>query len=420
MLHIERLHTEPREVTRFRFGRMWAQLAEIGFRGSDQGFFRFSWTDEDRLLRDWFREQARERAMTVEQDRNGNLWAWWGEPAADAVVTGSHLDSVPGGGAYDGPLGVVSGFLAVDEMRSRGIEPVRPIAVVDFMDEEGARFGVACLGSKLMSGALAPHAARALTDAAGITLAEAMRAAGADPDAIGKDAVALSRIGAMVELHVEQGRNLAGLDAAVGIASAIWPHGVWRFTFVGESDHAGTTRLEDRADPAPPFAATVLAARTAAWDNGTRATFGKFTVAPGGSNVIATTVTAWLDARGESDAAVERTVAEISAAARGAAAEHGVRLEITRTSYAPEVNFDPDLRDLHAKLGADAGITMPELPTQAGHDAGVLAGSVRTSMLFVRSPSGISHSPKEFADPDDVLDGVAALRRALEALSTAP
>lgn len=414
------LGTDLREETRFRFGQMWAQLADIGFRGPEHGWFRFSWTEEDRLLREWFREQARTRGMTVEQDRNGNLWAWWGTPGDDSVVTGSHLDSVPGGGAYDGPLGVVSGFLAIDEMRSRGVEPTRSVAVVDFMDEEGARFGVACLGSRLMAGALTPHAARALTDAAGVTLADAMRAAGHDPDGIGKDERALARIGAMVEVHVEQGRNLVTMDAPVGIASAIWPHGVWKFTFTGESDHAGTTRLEDRRDPVLPFAQTVLAARNAAWDNATRATFGKLTVAPGGSNVIATTVTAWLDARGPGDEAVARTVAEVSEAARRAAAEHRVTLDIVRTSYAPEVSFDPDLRELHAKLAADAGVTMPELPTQAGHDSGILADAVRTSMLFVRSPSGISHSPKEFAHVDDILDGVAALRRALEALVSAP
>lgn len=409
--------TELADATRLRFETMWTELSHIGFHGSDRGYFRFSWTDEDRLLRDWFRAQAADRDMTVEQDRNGNLWAWWGEPAAGAVVTGSHLDSVPGGGAFDGPLGVVSGFLAIDEMRSRGVEPVRPVAVVDFMDEEGARFGVACLGSRLMSGSLAPDAARTLTDADGVTLAAAMQHAGADPSAIGKDDQALSRIGDMVEVHVEQGRNLVNMEAAVGIASAIWPHGVWKFVFTGESDHAGTTRLEDRKDPVLPFAATVLAARKAAQDNGTRATFGKFTVAPGGSNVIATTVEAWLDARGPSDADVERTVAAVASAARATAAEHGVDVVITETSYTPEVSFNQDLRDLHAKLAAEAGVSMPELPTQAGHDSGVLAEAVPTSMLFVRSPSGISHSPKEFARIDDVLDGVAALSRALEALA---
>jgi beta-ureidopropionase / N-carbamoyl-L-amino-acid hydrolase len=329
---------------------------------------------------------------------------------------GSHLDSVSGGGASDGPLGVVPGFLAVDEMRSRAVQPARRVALVDFIDEEGARFGVGCLGSQLMSGTLPPEQARGLTDAEGMTLAEAML--GADPDGIGEDEHALARIGHLVEVLVEQGRNLVGLDAPVNIASAIWPHGVWLFTFTGESEHAGTTRLADRRDPAVPFASTVLAARQVAQDNGTCATFGKFTVAPGGSNVIATTVTAWLDARGPSDEAVARSVEQIAAAGRAAGAEHGVHVEITRTSYASGVNFNTDLRGLHAKLGADPGNPMPVSPTQVGDDSGALAQEVPTSMLFVRSPSEISHSPREFPRIHDVLDGIAALSRSLEALAT--
>src|SRR3712207_2221959 len=112
--------------------------------------------------------------MAYEQDRNGNQRAWWGRPGPGAVVTGSHLDSVPDGGAYDGPLGVVSAFLAVDALRPRGIVPERPIAVVNCTDEEGARFGVACIGSQLLTGVLDPDRARALRDRDGVTLADAM------------------------------------------------------------------------------------------------------------------------------------------------------------------------------------------------------------------------------------------------------
>jgi beta-ureidopropionase / N-carbamoyl-L-amino-acid hydrolase len=308
----------------------------------------------------------------------------------------------------------VSGFLAVDEMRSRAVRLARPVAVVDFIDEKGARFGVCCLGSRLMWGTLAPEQARGLTDADGMTLAEAMH--GADPDGIGRGEQALARLGQLVEVHVEQGRNLVGLDASVAIASAMWPHRAWLFTLTGESDHVGTTRLGDRRDPALPFASDVLAARQVAQDNGTRGAFSKSTVAAGGSNVIATTVTAWLDARGRTGGAMARSVEQI-AAARAAAAEHDVHVEMTRTSYASGVNFSTDLRQLHAKLGADYGNPMPESPTQ-GHDCGVLAQEIPTSMLLVRSPSGICRSPGEFAQTDDVLDGTAAPSRFLEALAT--
>ena len=406
----------PALMTRFR--TMWDELATIGVGAS--GVRRFSWTGEDRRLRDWFTAQAEARGMDVATDRNGNLRAWWGEPEDGAVATGSHLDSVPDGGLWDGPLGVVLGFLAVDVLAAAEQDGRftrrRPLAVVDYMDEEGARFGVACLGSKLMSGAIAAGTARELTDAGGTTLAEAMTAAGADPQAIGEDPAELARVGAQVEVHIEQGRNLVGLDAPVGVATDIWPHGRWEFTFDGVADHAGTARLGDRRDAALPFATTVLAARSAAEDLGARATFGRFHVEPGGPNVVPATVVALLDARAADDATLDALVNHVSAAADGAAQQHGVELSVTRLSYAPVVGFDPDLRDLHAKLAADAGEYLPELPTQAGHDSGILAARVPTSMLFVRSPHGISHSPLEDAAEQDVVAGLRALVRSLAQL----
>ncbi|MDP9239403.1 MAG: M20/M25/M40 family metallo-hydrolase, partial [Actinomycetota bacterium] len=223
------------------FDRTWGQLAGIGRDPITGGYHRSAWTIVDVQLRAWFLAHATDRSMPVEVDRNGNLWAWWGAPGPGAIVTGSHLDSVPGGGAYDGPLGVVSAFLAIDDLRARAVTPGRPIAVVQFADEEGARFGVACVGSRLMTGALDPDDARALRDAGGITLADAMRAAGVTPERIGHDAEVLGRIGIFVELHIEQGRALADVPAPVAVASGIWPHGRWRLIFTGAPDHAGTT-----------------------------------------------------------------------------------------------------------------------------------------------------------------------------------
>lgn len=406
-----------------RFHRMWAQLAEIGV--TESGVRRFSWTAEDRALREWFTAQARERGMHVATDANGNLRAWWGEPREGSVVTGSHLDSVPDGGLWDGPLGVVLGFLAVDELQAAqqagSFDAARSLAVVDYMDEEGARFGVACLGSKLMSGAIDPDTARGLVDADGVSLAEAMTAAGADPQDVGEDPQELARIGAQVEVHVEQGRNLAGrLDAAVGVASAIWPHGRWEFVFDGVADHAGTARLEDRRDAALPFAETVLAARAAAGALDARATFGRFHVEPAGPNVVPARVVALLDARAADDDTLAALVDRVAQTARQASGAHGVTCTVTRVSYAPVVDFDADLRDVHAKLAADAGEYLPELPTQAGHDSGILATRVPTSMLFVRSPHGISHSPREDAADADVLAGLRALVRSLAFLMRQP
>ncbi|GAA5066227.1 allantoate amidohydrolase [Streptomyces similanensis] len=401
------------------FHSMWAELLPVGRSSASGGYRRFAWTGADAECRAWFEDQARTRGLACETDRNGNQWAWLGDPAAgDAVVTGSHLDSVPDGGAFDGPLGVVSAFAALDELRRRGARFARPLAIVNFGDEEGARFGLACVGSRLTAGALTVEDAHRLTDGDGITLPEAMEAAGYDPEAIGPDPERLARVGAYVELHVEQGRALDLTGDAVGVASAIWPHGRWRFDFRGEANHAGTTRLADRSDPMMSYAETVLAARREAELAGAVATFGKIAVEPNGVNAIPSLVRGWLDSRAADQHSLDTVVTGIEKAAREYAAAHGVDLDVVRESFTPVVEFDHALRDELARvLGKDTGLTVPVLGTGAGHDAGILSARVPTAMLFVRNPTGVSHSPAESAAEDDCVAGVLALADVLEGLA---
>ncbi|MDW8473489.1 allantoate amidohydrolase [Streptomyces scabiei] len=399
---------------------MWRDLGPLGRHPGSGGYRRFAWTAADADCRAWFEEQARDRGLHHEVDRNGNQWAWLGDPTAgDAVVTGSHLDSVPDGGAFDGPLGVVSSFAALDELRARGARFDKPLAIVNFGDEEGARFGLACVGSRLATGQLTAEQAGRLTDGDGVTLPRAMEAAGYDPEGIGADPERLARIGAFVELHVEQGRALDLSGDAVGIASAIWPHGRWRFDFRGEANHAGTTRLVDRRDPMLSYAETVLAARREARLAGAVATFGKISVEPNGVNAIPSLVRGWLDSRAEDQATLDTVVGAIEEAARDYAREHGIELDVVRESFTPVVEFEHALRDEIARiLGRDtAGLKVPVLGTGAGHDAGILSGTVPTAMLFVRNPTGVSHSPAEHAAEDDCLAGVTALADVLEGLA---
>ncbi|MEV5726558.1 MULTISPECIES: allantoate amidohydrolase [Streptomyces] len=401
------------------FHSMWAELLPIGRSSASGGYRRYAWTGADTECRAWFRTQAEARGLRYEVDRNGNQWAWLGDPGAgDAVVTGSHLDSVPDGGAFDGPLGVVSSFAALDELRARNAELGKPLGIVNFGDEEGARFGLACVGSRLAAGQLTPEQAHRLTDGDGVSLPRAMEAAGHDPEAIGPDPERLARIGAFVELHVEQGRALDLSGDAVGIASAIWPHGRWRFDFRGEANHAGTTRLADRRDPMLPYAETVLAARREARLAGAVATFGKITVEPNGVNAIPSLVRGWLDSRAADQDTLDTVVNAVEQAAREYAAAHGVDLGVVRESFTPVVEFDHALRDELARiLGGDTDLQVPVLGTGAGHDAGILSGTVPTAMLFVRNPTGVSHSPAEFAAEDDCVAGVLALADVLEGLA---
>ncbi|MEO6880593.1 MAG: M20/M25/M40 family metallo-hydrolase, partial [Mycobacteriaceae bacterium] len=200
------------------FQSMWTALEPIGRHGRTGGYRRFALTRTDAELREWFAAECTTRGLEVTTDRAGNQWAWWGDPDAGVaagrpgVVTGSHLDSVPDGGAFDGPLGVVSALAAIDVLRERGVVPGRPLGVVCFGDEEGARFGVACAGSRIITGAMSADRARGLTDADGISMAEAAAAAGLDVDGFGRDDETLRRVGTFVELHVEQGRGLDELE----------------------------------------------------------------------------------------------------------------------------------------------------------------------------------------------------------------
>ncbi|MER8036239.1 allantoate amidohydrolase [Streptomyces hydrogenans] len=394
---------------------MWRSLRPLGRSAASGGYRRYAWTGADADCRLWFRMQAEARRLDVETDRNGNQWAWLGDPTAgDAVVTGSHLDSVPDGGAFDGPLGVVSAFAALDELRARGVSFKRPLAIVNFGDEEGARFGLACVGSRLTSGQLTKEKAYELRDADGVSLPQAMEAAGHDPARIGADPERLGRIRAFVELHVEQGRALDLSGDAVGIASAIWPHGRWRYDFAGEANHAGTTRLVDRRDPMLTYAETVLAARREAELAGAVATFGKISVEPNGVNAIPSLVRGWLDARAADQESLDAVVTGVETAARDYAANHGIDLAVVRESFTPVVDFSHALRD---ELSRVLGEKTPVLGTGAGHDAGILSASIPTAMLFVRNPTGVSHSPAETAGEDDCVAGVRALADVLEDLA---
>ena len=390
------------------FERMWSDLAPVGRSATSGGYFRQPFTQPERELADWFREQAVARDLELESDDTGNLVAWWRAGSGPGVLTGSHLDSVLDGGAYDGPLGVVSALAAVDELRARGVVPARPIGVSVFVEEEGSRFGLACLGSRLAAGAITWDQARVLRDRDGVGFEEVVEGGGPG---------LLDGVGVFVELHVEQGRDLVDRGAAIGVASEIWPHGRYRFDFEGEANHAGSTRMEDRADPMLTYAMTALAANKQARLAGERATFGRVEVTPNGTNAVPSQVLAWLDARCSSEDALGELVETVTRQATERASRDRTSVTVTPESVSGSVTFDPALA---ARIAADhEDGDWPVIPTAAGHDAGILsAQGIPTAMLFVRNPTGVSHSPDETASMPDCLAGVHALAETLERLAT--
>ncbi|MGY5318359.1 allantoate amidohydrolase [Neomicrococcus lactis] len=417
--------------------RLMQDLENIGRDPIRGGYSRPGFGEHELTMLEWFVAEAKARGLDVERDQNGITWAWWDLPAeqtaertADqtsarehAIATGSHLDSVPGGGAFDGPLGVASTLASLDQLQEREakgeLRRRKPLVLAVFPEEEGSRFGVACLGSRLITGAITPERALSLTDREGNSFADAARATGLNPELMGADRARLAGLDAFVELHVEQGKFLGNnpLGPAVAVASSILGHGRWRFSFFGQGNHAGTTLMVDRRDPMVAAAAFVLAVReTVAAQADARGTVGRLEPVPGGTNVVASRVDVWLDVRHPEDTVTAALVQSIYDRAVAAAGAEGCTMDMVEESMSGTVHFDDSLsRSLVTSLSATtSGVEM--LPSGAGHDAGILAAHLPSAMIFTRNPSGISHAPEEHVEDADAQAGVDALTDALAAL----
>ncbi|WP_276940625.1 allantoate amidohydrolase [Ferrimicrobium acidiphilum] len=395
-----------------RLDQLLIQIAEIGRDQATGGYNRFAYTETDLQLRAFFAQTAEELGLEVGVDVANNQWAWWGDPDSDPehnLVLGSHLDSVPSGGAYDGPLGVLSALSAIAELIGDGFQPRSAVGVANFIDEEGARFGVACLGSRVLTGETTYERLSQLIDYDGTPFVDVVSATGVDPTSLGRDDRALSRIGSFIELHIEQGHQLIDLDAPIGLASFIWPHGRWSTTLTGTPNHAGTTRLDERDDPLQRAARFVLELGELAIARDAIATCGKIVVEPNAVNAIAATVRLWIDARADSPDRLAHLATDIATLAEGL----GGRL--VNESLTSMTAFSASLNESLGSLLENP----PVISTGAGHDAGILAShGIPTAMLFVRNPTGVSHSPAERANREDMVAGVDALISVIRGLAS--
>jgi beta-ureidopropionase / N-carbamoyl-L-amino-acid hydrolase len=292
------------------------------------------------------------------------------------------------------------------------LTPSRPIGVAMFVEEEGSRFGVACLGSRLATGRIDPDEAAKLRDDDGVFLLDAMASAGIESK-LGPSTL-LDDVDLFVELHVEQGRDLVHRGAAVGVGSTSWAHGRWRFDFAGQPNHAGATAMDDRRDPMLTYAMTVLAANKQARLSEARATFGRVAVSPNVTNSVPERVRAWLDARGPEADKLEAVVSAIVRQAQERAIRDGTSVDVVAESTSPTVDFDVPLSLRIADILNDA----PMIATGAGHDAAILQlAGIPSAMLYVRNPTGISHAPEEHAETADCLAGIDALTKVLAELA---
>jgi hydantoinase/carbamoylase family amidase len=366
------------------------------------------------LVANWMRDAG----LEVSVDRAGNLFGRLAgaEPDIEEIWTGSHLDTPPDGGRFDGALGVVAGVDAAEAiLRSGGGR--RTLAVVAFRLEEGPRFGRGVFGSRAVVGRLEADEAD-LVDPDGITLGQAFAALGLG-EALPDGPVAARLPAAFVEAHIEQGPSLAARGAALGVVTSIAGMAGVELVFTGRRGHAGTVPMPLRADALAAASGFVQAAHELARGlPGAVATIGRLDVSPGATNTIPGQAAAFADLRAPDAATLAALVDGAEDAARAAAAGAGCEVEILpRWRYEP-VAMDAGLMDVLRRAVAAGGLEPAELPSGAGHDAAILAeAGVPSAMLFVRSDAGgVSHAPEEHTEADAVEAAVAVLEAALREL----
>ncbi len=375
--------------------------------GPDGAVNRLAWTAEDAACREWFAAQAQLTGLLGRTDPAGNLWAC---PQADPpwCGVGSHLDSVRSGGRFDGPLGVACGFeiAAASE---------RPVAVISFADEEGARFNTPTFGSKALAGRLDLGTVLERRDDGGTALRDAMASAGVDPAGIAEAPAWLDRLGAFVEVHIDQTTELARAGAPLAVVQGLVDRTRLEAELRGQADHAGTTPRAERRDALAAAARLIVAAEELSerYERLT-VTTARIEARPNAPTTIAAHVRMWIDARSPRRADIEAWRETLCECARQLAERTGVSVELTVASESAGVEFDAGLR---ARLGAAGraliGQAPPEVPCFAGHDAGVLATAVPSAMVFVRNATGVSHAPEEEVDLADAALAAEAVVGAL-------
>jgi allantoate deiminase len=355
--------------------------------------------------------------MTVRRDAIGNLIGRYdgGDHGTPALLLGSHVDTVRDAGRYDGVLGVLVAIAVVEGMHAAGRRPRRPLEVVAFVDEEGARFGTSFLGSSVLAGSFDTADLRR-ADAEGVSLEEAIREFGGDPAGLGAAARPPESIAGYAEVHIEQGPLLEERGIPLGIVSSISGQTRVALCFTGVAGHAGTVPMELRNDALAAAAEIVLAAEALARERaGLVATVGRLSVAPGAPNVIPGEAELTLDVRHPDDAERTTAVTSLCESADRVAAARGVELSWEELHDEDAVRCDPRLTELMTRAARVAAGTEPlSLPSGAGHDAAVMAAVAPVTMLFVRCAGGISHHPAESVAVADVALAVDALARFVE------
>jgi allantoate deiminase len=368
-----------------------------------------------KLVSEWMQEAG----MAVRRDNIGNLRGRFEGTGEATLLMGSHLDSVRNAGKYDGPLGVAVAIAAVQRLHDAGRRLPFAIEVLAFADEEGLRFGSSYLGSRAVAGTF-DLADLDRTDSDGITMRDAIRAFGGDPERIDEDEWSHGALLGYCEVHIEQGPVLESRDLPVGVVFAIAGQERHRVTFTGEAAHAGTTPMDKRRDALVAASVFVKAVEDfAGSDDGLVATVGQLSVKPGAANVVPGEVTLSLDVRHPDDS--ERVLASgrLLDLASEIAKHRKIGLNTTRISENATMACSRRLVSTLSRAVQDRGHPVVELASGAGHDAVAMSALTEVGMLFVRCKGGVSHNPAESVTTEDVAVAIDVLSQFLELLAEA-
>lgn len=399
-----------------RMANQLERLGQIG-RTKDGGVHRMALSAEDRMAQELVAKWMEEAGLQVRRDAFGNLIGRkeGTDGAAPLVMIGSHIDSVPNGGMFDGTIGVIGGIEAMRALHEAQIALAHPVEIVAFCDEEGPRFLGGLFGSRGMVGKIGEEELQR-ADQEGITRFAALQAFGLEPQRIRDSVRHQGEIGLYLEMHIEQGPLLESLGKPVGIVTGI-AGPVWlRIRLIGEAGHAGTVPMNMRQDPLVGAAEIIQAIERICSEDAaapTVGTVGRLTVKPGGGNVIPKEVEFTADIRDSDLQRREQAIAEIRRTIAEVCARRRLQAEVETVMDAPPMTCASHVVETMTMLSQKLSLHAPQMISGAGHDAMLLAEIADMGMIFVRCRGGISHSPKEWAETADIAAGTRLLLETL-------
>lgn len=403
--------------------RLWARTEALAkFTLSDVPWTRRAFSPLFLEARAWLKQQMLDAGLTVHQDAGGNLIGRreGSEPGLAPIITGSHCDTVVGGGRYDGIIGVLAGIEIANALNDCGAVMRHPLEVIDFLSEEPSDYGASCIGSRAFSGLLDPQML-ALCNDQGESLAQAMTRIGADPHALGSPLRAPNSTAAFVELHIEQGPVLETRGLPIGVVTNIVGIRRVRITVLGQPDHAGTTPMDIRRDALVGAAQIITAtSREAARLNGNPhyvvATIGKISMQPNVPNAVPGVVEMMMEVRSESRQVLVEFPESIMAWVQAALADLRLTAQMEHVSLSKPTDCQEVVMQAIEQASQALGYSNMRMPSGAGHDAVYVAPTGPIGMIFIPCLNGRSHCPEESITPQQLLDGTRVMLETIRLL----